>query len=140
MERLYEIFVAEWLGKHLPNNWMLKVQEHVQIGQHAGAGFDMDVVLEDAATGDALCVMDTKYKAAETPSSADISQVVAYAEALQCCEAILIYPAPLREPLDAMVGRIRVRSMTFSLAGNLEKAGQDFMHGLSPNRIEPETR
>jgi 5-methylcytosine-specific restriction enzyme subunit McrC len=130
MESLFELFVAEWLGQHLPDRWTIKPHEHYQIGLHEGPSFDIDLVLQDTANGITRCVLDTKYKAAEGPSSADISQVVAYAEAKGCCEAILVYPVSLPSPLDRPVGRIRVRSLTFSLAGDLEKAGQEFLESL----------
>jgi 5-methylcytosine-specific restriction enzyme subunit McrC len=56
--------------------------------------------------------------------------MVAYAEAKGCQEAILIYPTYLAEPLNIKVGNIRVRSLTFSLARDLEQAGYDFLQDL----------
>jgi hypothetical protein len=65
-------------------------------------------VLYNTATIEARCVMDTKYKAACAPSSDDLAQVVAYAEAKGCNEALLVYPSALFKPLGAGVGGIRV--------------------------------
>lgn len=75
-------------------------------------------------------MLDTKYKAPTAPASSDIAQVVAYAEATGCEEAILVYPMALVEPLDIRVGRIRIRSLTFSLAGDLEQAGYRFLEDV----------
>jgi 5-methylcytosine-specific restriction enzyme subunit McrC len=41
-----------------------------------------------------------------------------------------VYPAPLSEPLDIRVGSIRIRSLIFSLAGDLEQAGYRFLQNL----------
>lgn len=57
----------------------------------------------------------------------DIEQVAAYAEAKGCTEAILIYPESTSIPLDANVGKIRVRSAGFSLSDDLESAGRRFV-------------
>ena len=76
------------------------------------------------------CVLDTKYKIPASPAAADIAQVVAYAEAKHCRAAILIYPKPLPHPLDTRIGDIRVRSLTFATAGNLDAAGAAFLQEL----------
>lgn len=130
MENLYELFVAEWLKAHLPHNLLLKVQEKVDIGEGQGLRFKIDLVLLDAETGKTRCVLDTKYKAKEKPETNDVAQVVAYAEMKGCSEAVLIYPAPLSQPLDVFAGSIRVQSLTFSLKDDLEEAGQAFMQCL----------
>jgi 5-methylcytosine-specific restriction enzyme subunit McrC len=130
MERLYELFVAEWLKAHPPQDCELNAQEIVDI-DHAGTlHFDIDLVLCDVTTGAAHCVLDTKYKSPSAPATDDIAQVVAYAQAKGCHEAVLVYPTYLDKPLDAWVGDIRVRSLTFSLDGDLEQAGQAFVESL----------
>jgi 5-methylcytosine-specific restriction enzyme subunit McrC len=130
MERLYELFVAEWLKSHLPPSLMLKVQEKVDIGEKQKISFKIDLVLYDGSSGAPICVLDTKYKTKEQPIPEDVTQVTAYAEMKGCTEAILVYPAQLGKSLDAPIGKIRVRSMVFQLAGNLEEAGQAFLKGL----------
>jgi 5-methylcytosine-specific restriction enzyme subunit McrC len=130
MTRLYELFVAEWLLSHLPASWKLKVQEQFNIGDNNTFSFNIDLVLYDANTGLPRCVLDTKYKTAAGPTTDDISQVVAYAEAKGCHEAILIYPLALGRPLDGLIGDIHVHSMTFSLTGDLHQAGQDLVRRL----------
>ena len=75
-------------------------------------------------------MLDTKYKRPEAPAQSDIQQAIACAEAKGSPEAILVYPVEMDRPLDATVGRIRVRSITFSLEGDLEDAGKQFLAEL----------
>ena len=140
MARLYERFVAEWLKAHretvlLPLGFDIKSQQRVYVGQGKALYFDIDLVLQDMATGAAKYVLDTKYKASTAPASSDIAQVVAYAEAKGCQEGILVYPTPLSEPLNIRVGSIRIRSLIFSLAGDLEQAGYRFLQNLLGTEI-----
>lgn len=73
--------------------------------------------------------MDTKYKSGQ-PSATDIQQVTAYAETKDCREAILVYPEDPGTSLRGRVGRINIRSVAFSLDGDLEKAGNRFVEDL----------
>lgn len=127
MAHLYERFVAEWLKLHLPSGLNLEVQERVDLGQFNSLYFNIDLVLSEVETGAARCVLDTKYKAAPGPAAEDIQQMISYAHTKGCSEAILIYPAPLARPFDETIRGIRIRSTTFSLAGDLEQAGQSFL-------------
>lgn len=129
MERLYELFVAEWLKVHLPQGFEIKSQEQVDIS-NGEFHFNIDLVLYDIAIGNVRCVLDTKYKAPEKPSLDDIAQVVAYAEAKGCKEAILIYPTTLAKSIDTCIGDIRIRSLTFSLKDDLDYAGNAFLKAL----------
>ncbi len=106
----------------------VKSQERFYVCQ--GLYFDIDLVLQDVETGVTKYVLDTKYKAPNLPALSDIAQVVAYAEARECQEAILVYPTPLIEPLDIRICRVIIRSLTFSLVGNLEEAGYRFLEDL----------
>jgi len=135
--RLYERFVAEWLKVNLPRmeitpprELYLVAQEPVHFGSSGTPHFDIDLVLYDAAKNEALCVLDTKYKAASMPTSDDLAQVVAYAEAKGCSEAILVYPGPPSAPLDTKVGDIRVRSLAFSVNGDLDEQGLAFVQKM----------
>lgn len=135
MARLYERFVAEWLKSHretvlVPHGLDIKSQERLYLSVEKNVYFDLDLVLQDLATGVAKYVLDTKYKVPTAPALNDIAQLVAYAEAKGCEEAVLVYPMALIEPLDIKVGRIRIRSLTFCLAGSLEKAGYKFLQDL----------
>jgi 5-methylcytosine-specific restriction enzyme subunit McrC len=128
MDRLYELFIAEWLKAHPPHGFSLKIQERVDIGDTLH--FHIDLVLYEVATGAARYVLDTKYKIPKKPSNDDFNQVVTYATAQQCQEAVLVYPAPLTKPLNVRIRDIRVRSLTFSLDGDLDQAGQAFLQDL----------
>ena len=128
MAQLYELFVAEWLKAHLRSDFAVKSHEKVVIGKEGRIKFDIDLVVYDRDSQKALFVLDTKYKAPDHPGNDDISQVVTYATTKECDEAILIYPKPLN--LDERIGKIRVRSLTFSLDGDLEQAGRKFLEDL----------
>jgi 5-methylcytosine-specific restriction enzyme subunit McrC len=128
MARLYELFVAEWLKAHLPRHLLLKFQEQVNISKTVH--FKTDLVLYDISTGTARYILDTKYKTPKQPAADDIAQVVAYAVSKDCHEAILVYPEDLTHPLNVLVGDIQVRSLTFSLKDDLDRAGQAFLQKL----------
>ncbi len=130
MARLYELFVAEWLAQHLPAGFHMRPQENVCIGAQGIWTFQIDLVIYDSATGQPWCIADTKYKAPDTPSSADLAQVVTYAELKGCKEAVLVYPTKLSVAIDERLGSVRVRSLTFDLSGDLELAGQSFLKSL----------
>ena len=131
MARLYELFVAEWLKIHLPSPWQIKAQERVTVGAQDELQFDVDLVLYDG-NGRPRTVLDTKYKNPDKPANDDISQIVTYAKAKGCREAVLIYPVALERPLNLMIGDIHLRSLTFTLNGDLEQAGHRFLSNLIP--------
>jgi 5-methylcytosine-specific restriction enzyme subunit McrC len=47
-----------------------------------------------------------------------------------CDVAILIYPEELTNPIDKKPGSVRIKSLTFALSGDLEKARQRFLNSL----------
>lgn len=129
MARLYERFVAEWLKIHLPTPWHIRAQESVSVGSDNVLRFDVDLALYDKR-GRIHCVLDTKYKTSEKADNADVSQIVTYAKAKGCRQAVLIYPTSLERPLNVEIGGLNVRSLTFSLNDDLDYAGQQFMADL----------
>lgn len=129
MARLYERFVAEWLNVHLPLYFSLKIQERLVLDEEDIFHIDIDLVLQNTVTGE-IYVLDTKYKSPNKPSQDDINQIVAYATAKNCRNAVLIYPTSLARPLNILMGKIRIRSMTFALDGDLDQAGQAFLQDL----------
>ena len=131
MDRLFELFVAEWMKVHLPNQWSLEAQDRVTVGSSAELRFDIDLVVRAAGTADVACVLDTKYKSGK-PTPADVAQVVAYAELRHTTDAVLIYPVRLDSALTADIGSIGVRSVSFSLDGDLGEAGQKFLTAILP--------
>jgi 5-methylcytosine-specific restriction enzyme subunit McrC len=138
MARLYELFVAEWLKtrhdqEFALRNLKLKAQEQVYLDQRKSLSFNIDLVLTDQNTGQARYVLDTKYKIPDSPSSADVAQIIAYATVKGCSEAVLIYPDPLRSPLDFWVCGIHVRTVPFAIDDDLEQSGEAFLRDLLVN-------
>jgi 5-methylcytosine-specific restriction enzyme subunit McrC len=133
MAKLYEQFVAEWLTVNTPKGFFVKQQHRVTHDQNY---FDrIDLLLGDSQTKKVQYVLDTKYKAPDKVANNDYHQIVAYANALNCQNAILVYPQNLTKPLDIKHGAIRVRSLTFSLDSDLNEAGKTFLTSLPPNTL-----
>lgn len=130
MAQLYERFVAAWLEAHLPAAWRVQVQERVQVGAVSGVQFDIDLVLYDEQNRPHM-VLDTKYKAPEKAANPDFNQVVTYAKAKGCREAVLVYPVGLERPLDVWLDDLHVRSLTFALDDDLEMSGKRFLERLA---------
>lgn len=140
MARLFELFAAEWLRSHLPPSLTVRAQENVPIAE--GLGFTIDLVIYRQDGLEAVCVLDTKYKATSTPSAQDLQQVLAYAEAKGCRDAVLVYPSAGLQPFEVQVGEVRVRTLAFDLGKDLEGSGlrflEELLHGLSSKpRSEP---
>ncbi|MEG4502034.1 restriction endonuclease [Microcoleus sp. F6_B4] len=133
MANLYEQFVAEWLKANTPKSFEIEPQHRVE---HDTNYFDkIDLIIRDSETKKVQYVLDTKYKAPDKVANNDIHQIVAYANALKCQNAILIYPQNLKQPLDIKNDDIRVRSLTFSLDSDLHEAGKTFLKSLLPNTL-----
>ncbi|MBW4427385.1 MAG: McrC family protein [Nostoc desertorum CM1-VF14] len=128
MAHLYELFVAEWLKKNTPQGYFFKQQHPIEISQNRH--FNIDILLCDAASGKTIAVLDTKYKAPELAGYTDIHQMISYANTTKCKQAFLIYPKDLTQPLDVKSDEIRVRSLTFSLDDNIDRAGETFLKNL----------
>lgn len=127
MAGLYELFVARWLEKNLrEERYSIKSQEHVLIDSNLNIKFRIDLSIFDKESHSCAFVMDMKYKVGN-PTTDDIEQAAAYAEAKGCNKTVLIYPECPIPRLDAKVGKINIRSATFSLAGDLESAGKRFV-------------
>ena len=127
MPKLFERFVAAWLKRNLPMPMQCQRQVHLALDQHLE--FIADLVIRG---GDEkpVAVLDTKYKIDVEPNPADIGQVVAYAQHLDCTEAILVYPTIDHRPIDIAVGDIHVRSLAYPLDGDLDRAGQGLIDHL----------
>ncbi|MDY6804552.1 MAG: restriction endonuclease [Cyanobacteriota bacterium] len=128
MDKLYESFVAEWLKINAPPGFIVKSQYKVSLGQKRY--LKIDLLLRARGKSVPRCILDTKYKIPDKAAMTDIHEMVSHANAVKCLDAILIYPKPLKEPLDIQSNNIRVRSLTFSLDGNLELAGKTFLKEL----------
>lgn len=134
MAQLFQLFVAEWLKIHLPKAYGLKPQESVDIGETGSISVQIDLVLYQKKTGQPICVLDTKYKTPDTPSQDDIAQVNLYADVIGCFQAILIYPEEISQPMDQVVGGIRIRTATFNIGGDIEEGGKKFLAEILEDR------
>ena len=114
----------------MPKGLILKPKEHVKIGKGEIIDFEIDLVIYDEKTDEPLYVLDTKYKIPDKIERADFNQVVVYAEAKGCKEAVLIYPSKISKPLDETINYIRVRSLVFSLDNDLNVGGNSFLSDL----------
>jgi 5-methylcytosine-specific restriction enzyme subunit McrC len=130
MSHLYELFVAEWLKKNLPNAYTLQIQASFNSSE-SKLRFIIDLVICDSHTGEAICVLDTKYKCPDSHSNPDIYQVVTYAEVKGCKNAILIYPQELEQNINCLLGETTVRSLDINIEGDLDAAGERFLKALA---------
>jgi 5-methylcytosine-specific restriction enzyme subunit McrC len=127
MSHLYERFVAAWIVNHAPAGMGVRLQERLHFGAERGHTFTIDMVLYDQQSGQPRAVLDTKYKTpTSSPTSSDLAQVVAYATAKGCKDALLVYPVELTSPFDQRIGDVRVRTLSFPLIGDLTQAGAEF--------------
>ena len=110
MNRLFELFVAEWLKAHLSSDFHLRDQQRVTFSGSDTLHFQIDLVLFESGSGQPVAVIDTKYKSVTSPSADDVAQVVAYAESTGCHDAVLVYP--MAGDLDA-AGRELVSAILF---------------------------
>jgi 5-methylcytosine-specific restriction enzyme subunit McrC len=92
--------------------------------------FQVDLVLYDHENRPRL-VLDTKYKTGRRPAPADVQQITTYARVRGCREAVLVYPEAAERALDVNVGDVRLRTVAFALAGDLEANGRSFLRELS---------
>jgi 5-methylcytosine-specific restriction enzyme subunit McrC len=129
MAYLYERFVAAWLRRNLPADWQLQVQEQVVVGPDEALRFNIDLVLYDAQ-GQPQLVLDSKYKLPDAPGNPDFNQVLVYAQAKGCQQAVLVYPEQLKRPLDVTLAGVRVRSLAFPLHGDMGENGRVFLENL----------
>ena len=135
MARLYERFVAGWIKARLGGDYQVSLQERLHFGNDPHHTFVVDMVVYAAESGQALAVLDTKYKAsASGPGGADVAQVVAYATAKGSPQAIVVYPGALSRPFDQWIGPVRVRALPFVIEDDLESAGQSFLRSWMPEK------
>lgn len=129
MARLYELFVAEWLKRHVPKGYQVRAQEKMEIGDGI-LRFNIDLVLYNLEQGKVQCVLDTKYKISSLPSNNDVNQVVTYALSKGCKEAILVYPLADIKQIDEHIGDVRVRTLNFSVDQDIDLSGELFLKRL----------
>lgn len=129
MAALFECFVAQWLTRNLPDAYQLRIQERSGLAD-GKIQIAIDLVIVERATGLVKMVLDTKWKSAEKPANNDIYQITFYANTRHSPQAILIYPTTLTHPLDETIRDVRLRTLVFDVAENIEKAGRLFLDSL----------
>lgn len=127
-----EVVISGTHQDNVPPDYVVRSQEHVSLGEQQEIDLRIDLVVADRETGRTLCVLDTKYKADDSPSNPDINQVATYALAKNCRHAVLVYPRPPAQPFNVVIGYpgIRVRTLAFPLDGDIEEAGRTFLTEL----------
>lgn len=130
MAHLFELFVSRWLEEKIDSRYIVQRQESLYIGKQSTLRMQMDILISDRQSLKPLCVLDTKYKRDNSVSPNDYNQVVAYADAVSCQQAVLIYPSESQVPFDAKPGGIRVRTIVFDLGKDLDSAGEKFIQNL----------
>ena len=129
MPQLFEGFVGAWLEEHAKGRYRVDTQYRIVLNGTPAVDLVADVVLFDSSTGRALAVLDTKYKRDAAPSNADVSQVVTYAQALGCPQAILVYPVA-HMPFHIDVGDISVTAASFVVDDGLEVSGRRLLFAI----------
>jgi 5-methylcytosine-specific restriction enzyme subunit McrC len=74
--------------------------------------------------------VSSKRSIATALNEASYAGRIAYAEAKGTDQAILVYPIRMSDSVDSLIGRIRVKSLIFSLDGEIEAAGNQFLDGI----------
>ncbi len=134
MGRLYELFVFRWLEKNLPQRFAIRAQERLEPDGEGAPKFNIDLVVYDSKTQKPLAVMDTKYKTPSHVSNKDFNQITVYALGKGCAKAFIVYPVELN--MDTNLRDIRIKTIPFTLGGNLDENGKRFVEKMS---VELET-
>jgi 5-methylcytosine-specific restriction enzyme subunit McrC len=127
MASLFEMFVAEWLKRNIDQRYSIKAQYRVSPSKLDRYVFKIDIVVCDRETDSPIFIIDTKYKDQTLPDQSDVSQVVTYSELVGCRNAYLVYPAQLESSIELQIGNHRVKCLPFSIDGDLEASGKDFL-------------
>jgi len=131
MQSLFEKFIGKWVSKKIDRTkYSLKLQESFELGESSQLKMRPDMILFDVQKNIPVCVLDMKYKIGETVSNEDYNQMIAYADALGCENAILIYPQHLKSPFNVKVKNIRVQSLVFNLGLPIDEGGEIFLREL----------
>jgi 5-methylcytosine-specific restriction enzyme subunit McrC len=124
MPQLFESFVAEWLRTNAPPGISVRCQHKARLDANFEMNIHIDIVLCDERSQRPIAVLDTKYKATEQPSDADIYQIAFYARELRVDRAMLVYPSMLVSPLRMFHGKdILLESLVFDIGVSPDVAG-----------------
>lgn len=118
MPSVFEDYVVEMLRRQGPEGY--SVQSGV-IHNHEFGHFEMDAVVYEKDTGEAASVVEVKYKYHDSPSAEDLQQSIAYASALGCQKALLVYPRIPENETTARIGDTEIHTTGISLEEDLSK-------------------
>jgi 5-methylcytosine-specific restriction enzyme subunit McrC len=116
MPSVFEDYVVEMLRRQASEG------RSVRSGvthNHGFGHFEMDAVVYEKDSGEATSIVEVKYKYSDGPSSEDLQQAVAYASALDCSEALLVYPRATESDSTARIGGTEIRTVGISLEQDL---------------------
>jgi 5-methylcytosine-specific restriction enzyme subunit McrC len=130
MARLFELFVARWLGAHLDPRYTLTTKDKWYAGNNRELCMESDLLISDARSREPLCVLDTKYKLGDKVDNNDYYQVVTYANTIGCRHAILVYPTALAQGFRGDTGNIAVRTAIFDIAHDLDEGGKELLRTI----------
>ena len=116
MPDVFEKYVVELLRRKAGPD--IRVEPKFQYS-HAFGGFEMDAVLYSHQRDSPVTVVEVKYKYTDSPSSDDVQQVVAYATALNCKHAVLVFPSADIRQAKARIGDVTVHLHTIPLDSNI---------------------
>jgi 5-methylcytosine-specific restriction enzyme subunit McrC len=136
MPELFEAAVATALRTLSDSGLRVTTWRKLRFGARHDIVFEPDFVvgLDD---GRARIVLDAKYKRASSHDASDVQQVVSYATALRCTEAVLVYPEQPRVPLDIEVGPVRVRSVALDLSRDLSSSETELARFVESLAMRP---
>jgi 5-methylcytosine-specific restriction enzyme subunit McrC len=138
MPEVFETMVCTALRSRATPEIRLAAWRKLRFGGSSNVVFEPDFVLSDI-TGRAKVVIDAKYKGAAGVDPSDVQQVVAYATALRCTEAVLVYPQPIDDRLDILVGPVHVRSAHIDLSLPTAQAPNELLN-LVDDIVDPGLR
>lgn len=130
MPSLFELFMAQWLATHLPENLEVHTQYHAKLKASAELEVRIDIVLRNTISGANIAVLDTKYKDVAVPSMTDVQQAAFYANEISVQRAFLIYPSSGTRPFWVRNGDVTIQTLVFDLGVPLEEAGHSFLQEL----------
>jgi 5-methylcytosine-specific restriction enzyme subunit McrC len=136
MPQLFQSFVAEWLRANAPPGMTVRSQYHAHIDANLEMKIYIDVVICDEHSQSPIAVLDTKYKANEQPSEADIYQIAFYARELSVDRGMLVYPSALVSPFRMIHGKdILLESLVFDIGVSPDVAGAAFLDALTARLV-----
>lgn len=127
---LYELFVYRWILQNIPDSYSVEYQESAALGD-TSLNYKIDNVIRNR-DGDPVCVIDTKYREPDSgPKPEEISQALGYAKRMCVDHAFLVYPSSVGSGFPLELGDVAIHTEEFSITGDLESNGREFLRRVS---------